>query len=233
MKDEMNEEKKKSVVDRVMDDIITDIIEGRLCPGDQIPTEMELCKKYGAGRNSVREAIKKLQAYGVVYIKRADGTFVSETYNQKMLDPLLYSIILQKNSWKDFVELRSVIDIGTFYVIMDKPETREILPEMRDLLNLMDKEMHNPTPSVDAVMEYDKEFHLLMAEGTHNPQLVTITEYITRLTLPSRRQTVRDVLQHGDIDNFINLHRQMIEVIENRQVELIEKTVTDHYVYWK
>lgn len=102
----------KSVVDQVMDGIISQIIDGTLHPGDKLPTEMELCKQFGAGRNSVREAVKKLQAYGILYIKRADGTFVSENYNQKMLDPMLYSIILQKNSWQEFVELRSVIDIG-------------------------------------------------------------------------------------------------------------------------
>ena len=32
--------------------------------------------------------MKRLQAYGILYIKRADGTFVSENYNQKMLDPM-------------------------------------------------------------------------------------------------------------------------------------------------
>ena len=71
--------KKKSVVDRVADGIVSGIISGRFQPGSKLPTEVELCKEYEAGRNSVREAVKKLEANGVVYIKRADGTFVSET----------------------------------------------------------------------------------------------------------------------------------------------------------
>ena len=112
----------KSAVDQVLDGIISQIISGTLRPGDKLPTEMELCKQFGAGRNSVREAVKKLQAYGILYIKRAEGTFVSESYNQKMLDPMLYSIILQKNSWQEFVELRSVIDIGTLNVIIQRSD---------------------------------------------------------------------------------------------------------------
>ena len=44
-----------------MDGIISQIIDGTLHPGDKLPTEMELCKQFGAGRNSVREAVKKLQ----------------------------------------------------------------------------------------------------------------------------------------------------------------------------
>ena len=118
----------KSVVDQVMDGIISQIIDGTLHPGDKLPTEMELCKQFGAGRNSVREAVKKLQAYGILYIKRADGTFVSENYNQKMLDPMLYSIILQKNSWQEFVELRSVIDIGTLNIIIQRNDITLFLP---------------------------------------------------------------------------------------------------------
>ena len=70
----------KSVVENIIDKIISAIIAGELAPGDQLPTEIELCRDLGVGRNSVREAIKKLEAYGVVYIKRAEGTFVSETY---------------------------------------------------------------------------------------------------------------------------------------------------------
>ena len=62
----------KSVVENIIDKIISAIIAGELAPGDQLPTEIELCRDLGVGRNSVREAIKKLEAYGVVYIKRAE-----------------------------------------------------------------------------------------------------------------------------------------------------------------
>ena len=185
----------KSVVDQVMDGIISQIIDGTLHPGDKLPTEMELCKQFGAGRNSVREAVKKLQAYGILYIKRADGTFVSENYNQKMLDPMLYSIILQKNSWQEFVELRSVIDIGTLNIIIQRNDIASFLPDLYR----------------------------------------TITEYITRLTLPSRLETTRKVLAKGEaeIERFVELHRQLLSVIERRQVDEIAATVQDHYIFWK
>ena len=139
----------KSVVDQVADGIISRIIDGSLHPGDKLPTEMELCRQFGAGRNSVREAVKKLQAYGILYIKRADGTFVSESYNQKMLDPMLYSIILQKNSWRDFVELRSVIDIGTLNVVIQREDIASFLPDLYWTFGELSAELHSPNPSVD------------------------------------------------------------------------------------
>lgn len=223
----------KSVVDQVVDGIISEIIDGRLTPGGKLPTEMELCAKFGAGRNSVREAVKKLQAYGILYIKRADGTFVSENYNRKMLDPMLYNIILQKNSWRDFVELRAVIDIGTLNVIVQRQDIPAFLPELYHTFGALSAELRTPQPSIDRVLELDNQFHTRITDAAQNPMLTTITEYITRLTLPSRLETTRRVMEQGDIEHFVDLHRQLLTVIERRQLDLIPQTVQDHYVFWK
>lgn len=223
----------KSVVDQVMDGIIRQIISGELVPGGKLPTEMELCQQFGAGRNSVREAVKKLQAYGILYIKRADGTFVSETYNRKMLDPMLYSLILQHNSWKDFVELRAVIDIGTLNIIVQRTDINSFLPELYRTYGELSAELHSPEPSLERVLELDMKFHSRIAGAANNPMLETITEYITLLTLPSRRETTRKVMESGEIDNFVELHRRLLTVIERHQTEEIVRAVQDHYVYWK
>lgn len=224
--------KRVSVVDRVMDGIINAIISGELQPGGQLPTEPELCKQYNAGRNSVREAIKQLQAYGVVYIRRADGTYVCDSYDQKMLDPMLYNIILHKNDWKDFVTLRAVIDIGTLHMVLTLPNVETCIPELNRLVEAISQEMHQNNPSTDRIMELDTQFHSAIAQTTRNPQLVSVTEYITRLSVPSRRKTVERVLRDGEIDNFVELHRQLVALIANRDTRQIERVVLDHYVYW-
>ena len=222
----------KSVVDQVMDGIISQIIDGTLHPGDKLPTEMELCKQFGAGRNSVREAVKKLQAYGILYIKRADGTFVSENYNQKMLDPMLYSIILQKNSWQEFVELRSVIDIGTLNIIIQRNDITSFLPDLYRTFGELSAEMHSPEPSVDKVLELDSRFHTQIANAAQNPM---VPEYMPRLTMPSRLETTRKVLAKGEeeIERFVELHRQLLSVIERRQVDEIAAAVQDPSIFGK
>lgn len=227
------DEQNKSVVDQVADGIIGQIISGQLAPGAKLPTETELCRQFGAGRNSVREAVKKLQAYGILYIKRADGTFVSETYNRKMLDPMLYSLILQKNSWQNFVELRAVIDIGTLNLIVRRTDIAEFLPELYHTYGELSAELHRAEPCLDRVLELDMKFHSRIAGAANNPMLETITEYITLLTLPSRRETTRKVMEANEIDNFVELHRRLLTVIERRDAGEIVRAVKDHYVYWK
>ncbi|MCI7262822.1 MAG: GntR family transcriptional regulator [Clostridium sp.] len=226
-------ENKKSAVDLVVDRITNEIISGELQPGDRLPTEPELSAKYGVGRNSVREAIKQLQAFGILYIRRADGTFVTESYQQPMLDPMLYSLILKKRDWNDFVQLRAVIDIGTLQVALENPEVGEIVPQLLEMVEKIGKEMRKKEPDVDRILEMDLAFHRSIALTIHNPQIDTVTSYVARLTVPSRRETVRKWLDSNQIEEFLELHRQIADVIEKRDTARITQAVMEHYVFWK
>lgn len=228
-----SENKKTSAVAYVVDCIINEIISGELHPGDRILTEPELSAKYGVGRNSVREAIKQLQAFGILFIKRADGTFVTESYNQAMLDPMLYGLILKKRDWSDFVQLRAVIDIGTLHVALDNPDVGQIVPRLRNLIEEIGMEMNGPEPSVDRILELDLEFHQSIARVINNPQIDTLTNYITRMTVPSRRETVHIWLESGQIKKFLDLHRQIVDVIEKNDASRVKQAVEEHYVLWK
>ena len=222
-----------SVVDSIFQAIIEAITNGEIKPGDKLPTEVELCRDLQVGRNSVREAIKKLEAYGIVYIRRAEGTFVSEKYNQKMLDPMLYGIILQKNGWNDFIDLRRVVDIGTLYLVVRQDDLEQWIPALEQAANALEACMKKRRVLLDEVMKADTDFHSIIARATKNEMIISITEYVTRITIVSRKKTVQMVLDSGEVDNFIALHRQMLQVIKNRQADQIERAVLDHYVYWK
>jgi GntR family transcriptional regulator len=58
-------------------DLRTRIESGELRPGDQLPTELELRDRYGAARNTVRDAVRILAALGLVVTKQGQGTFVA------------------------------------------------------------------------------------------------------------------------------------------------------------
>lgn len=223
----------KSVVESVIDVVISAIVKGELKPGEKLPTEMELSRDLGVARNSIREAIKILEAYGVVYIKRAEGTFVCDAYNQKMLDPMLYGIILQKNTWQNFIKLRTVIDIGTIFVVLRQENIDTQIRKLKEIVKDMKEIFHRKQISVDEVMEIDEKFHREVAIAADNEQLVNITDYITRITIPSRKKTIEKILSIQEGENFISLHEQLIQIIEQKQFDQIERAVQDHYVYWK
>lgn len=222
-----------SVVDAVKDWILSQLIEGNLRPGSKLPTEAELCAKLGASRNSVREAIKQLEAYGVVYIKRAEGTFVTDHYEPKMLSPVLYSIILQNSRWEDFVELRRAIEIGTLYSLISHAPDKEELQPLREALEALESAVSDGRGDVQRITEADCRFHNVIISLTGNPQLITLSEYINRITVPSREKTTGQVLARGQIDSYVRLHRQLYTIIETGDKAAIEKAVVDHYVFWE
>lgn len=227
------ESSKPTAVEKVIDGLVDAIIREELGPGDKLPTEPELAQMFGVGRNSVREAIKQLQGFGILYIKRADGTYIADHFTRKMLDPMLYSLIVQKHDWRDLVELQSVLDIGTLHVAMSYPDVGKIVPYLRSLVERIGNEMRKPVPDVDTILEMDLQFHTAITETIHNPQVNVVTNYIARLTVPSRRRTVRRWLDDGQIDTFLALHSQIVDVIEHREVEKIEQVVQAHYVNWR
>ena len=219
-----------SVVDAVKDWILDQLIEGNLRPGSKLPTEAELCANLGASRNSVREAIKQLEAYGVVYIKRAEGTFVTDHYEPKMLSPVLYSIILQNSRWEDFVELRRAIEIGTLYSLISHAPTEEELQPLRKALEDLESAVGDGTEDVQRITEADCDFHNVIISLTGNPQLITLSACIT---VPSREKTTEQVLASGQIDSYVRLHRQLYTIIASGDKAGIEKAVVDHYVFWE
>lgn len=225
-------EKKVSAVSQVFDNIINEIIEGQLRPGDRLPTESELSEKYHIGRNSVREAIKQLQAFGILYIRRADGTFVSENYNQKMLDPLLYSLILQDHDWRYFVQLRSAMEIGVMCLAIDSDRREESVARLEELVCSMEKEVKRARPSVDRLLELDLAFHETISSAVSNPMVDSVTNYIARLTVPSRRATTRKWLKDKNENRFVDLHCQIVDVLKTRDKSRIEEVVEAHYAIW-
>lgn len=221
----------KSVVDRVVDQLTGAIINGELKPGDKIPTELELAEAFQVGRNSVREAIKVLQAFGVVDIRRSEGTFVSDEFNKRMLDPMLYGLLLQKDS-REIHDLRQVFDTGVLHVaISNASETG--LASIRQRLQELRAAASEKQISPAKLLAADLAFHDAVVAAAENPLLSSIAGYIDRITIPSRVTTVRDIVDSGQLDAFLDLHDRMLDVLESRDELHIARTVKDHYQFWR
>ncbi len=222
---------KFTVVNRVVDSIISQVISGRLAPGDRLPTEPELCEQLGAGRNSVREAIKQLEACGVVHIRRADGTYINEHYDQRLLDPVLYQLILHKESFGDFLQLRRIVATGILHALVQMPQPD--LAPIRKALAALKAELWRDAPDPEIVQKLDCDFHLSITQALNNPPLSQMCEYFTRVTLPARKGTIGDMLRAQAHEGFYLLHQQLFDVIERKDKSQIDYVLDRHYVHWK
>lgn len=224
--------KSKSVVENIIDKLTEAIIAGELKPGDRLPTETELSESFHVGRNSVREAIKVLAAFGVVHIRRADGTFVSDQFSHRMLDPMLYGIILEKDSIREIMELRQVFDTGILQVAVEKATKRDIKAIEAALENLK-REIFYDQASASRVLDADIAFHKAVILSADNVLIWQIAGYIDRLTIPSRVRAMQLIIDLNRKEDFIRLHERLLEIIRDRCPEDIPQAVEDHYQYWR
>ena len=126
--------KQESVVQSVIN-VLTDAMRNKeLKPGDKILPEPELAASMGVARSSVREAIKILTYLGVLESKRSEGTFVCNGFKESMIDPMVYGIILNQDSFENLMELREMTETGMMRLAILKYDEEE----MRTLEGLLE-----------------------------------------------------------------------------------------------
>jgi len=222
----------KSVVEQIVDNIVNAIIKGDLKPGDKIPTETELGASMNVGRNSVREAIKILVAYGVLQIKRSEGTFVRKGYDRKMLYPMLYGIILQEDSANQIIELRKIIDVGILQMAIDKMD-EESMENVEQALDVLKNKIMAASATAEMIFDADVAFHKELEFIAQNSLLDGICFYVDQITRYTRTKTIQKFLDEKAIDKFIWRHQEILAVLKNGDRNRINTVVENHYKYWE
>ena len=215
--------KSESVVQQIIDSLVEAMIRKELRPGDQIPTEMELAESLGVGRNSVREAIKILVYFGVLEIRRAEGTYVCEGFTETMIDPIIYGIILDKaGSYEYLMELREIMEAGVLKLAMQNAEEEEI-KKLRIQLDRMKREIEIGPDNVD------NEFHSIITAMGHNPLVQKIEAVVRTLTHSMRYETVRTMIESGKGQELYQAHAKLLQILENKDEDNLNENVRNTY----
>ena len=221
--------KSESVVQQIIDSLVEAMIRKELRPGDQIPTEMELAESLGVGRNSVREAIKILVYFGVLEIRRAEGTYVCEGFTETMIDPIIYGIILDKaGSYEYLMELREIMEAGVMKLAMQNAEEEEIR-KLRIQLERMRREIELGPDNVDRVFHEDNEFHSIITAMGHNPLVQKIEAVVRTLTHSMRYETVKTMVESGKGQELYEAHAKLLQILENKDESGLNENVRNTY----
>ena len=219
-----------SVVDRIIKRMTDALILGELKPGQKIPTEMELCESMQVGRNSVREAIKILSAMGVVEIRRSEGTFVCQGFSSRMLDPIIYGMILEGGDSHKIIELRRLFDIGILELLVAKSDgqiTARLETALEELSHVV-----RACDDVDVILDADIQFHMTLEKSFGNPLVDKLSIVINRLTRPTRMLAVRHFIESGQREELIKRHEELFNIVKDRDSASIGKAIDEHFKYW-
>lgn len=153
----------KTLAEQVADGIMNLIQETPYKAGDKLPTEKELCERTGAGRNTVREALKILASRNVLEIRQGAGTFVSEKQGIPD-DPLGFSMVNDHvKLTKDLLQVRIMLEPQIAALAAQCAKEHEI-KELEEILEEMEAAMEKR----EDYSELDTKFHTKIAQCTHN-----------------------------------------------------------------
>ena len=221
--------KNKSVVQTVVDSITKAIIAGDLKPGDKIPTEMELAESFGVGRNSIREAIKILVYYGVLEIRRAEGTFVCDGFNKIMIDPMVYGVILhQSQDYVNLMELREMMEVGVMRLAIIK-YNEEDFNKLGEKLQVLKEEIEKGPSNVENVFIADNVFHDTVSEMGHNPIVDRINNVVREMTYKMRYSSVKNMLESGRGEELYKAHEKIYKKICDRDMTNLNQDISATY----
>ena len=221
--------KNKSIVQTVVDSITKAIIKGELKPGDKIPTEMELADSFGVGRNSIREAIKILVYYGILEIRRAEGTFVCNGFNKIMIDPMVYGVILhQSQDYVNLMELREMMEVGVMRLAIAKYNEEDI-NRLREKLEDLRKEIEKGPENVENVFIADNVFHDTVSEMGHNPIVDRINNVVREMTYKMRYLSVLNMLESGRGEELYKAHERIYQKIYDRDLSNLNQDIRRTY----
>ena len=218
-----------SIVQQVIDRLTYAMIYKELRPGDKLPTEMELAASFGVGRNSIREAIKILVSFGVLDIRRPEGTFVANGFSDKMINPLLYGIILdQSDSIDSLKELREWVDFGILELAMEKAEPEDLF-QLKEQLEKLFEEIDGGAP--EKVFVADDVFHEAISTAAHNSLLAQIAKLVRTLTSEMRMNTIQNMMKLGKGNELKRAHEDLFNIVEHKNDDAARALLVEGYFY--
>jgi GntR family transcriptional repressor for pyruvate dehydrogenase complex len=221
--------KPSKISDAISEQIRELILNGSLKPGDRLPSERELVEQLGVSRPSVREALLKLEAKGVVQSRQGGGTFVSDVLAPSIVNPLADLMRDNPEAISDVLECRHGLEelAASYAALRATAEDRAII---RDKFLALDEA--NQAGDLERSADADAEFHLAIADASHNVALIHITRSLFDLLSTQMKSNWEHLLMNRESCSKIHDQHQFIyDAIISRDPDMARNAAHTHLSY--
>ena len=202
---------------------IRDLINYKnLEPGDKLPSERMLSEKFEVSRSNVREAIQKLEFYGLLKSIPQSGTFVANIGVIAMNGMIEDILRLETPDFKSLVETRILLELKTVKLAA----LRRTDEDLKNIKEALDAYQEKALSGEDAVQE-DLLFHLAIAKASNNS---TINKFMLIIT----PQIIMDFEKYHVCDKRLSVrgieeHMEIYKAIEAQDPVLAKQKMKDHF----
>lgn len=213
---------KQLLYQTVQEELKAYIIEHGLKAGDALPPETELAQQLSISRNSVREAVKALEALGILEARPGTGLFVREFSFDPIVNNLAYGLLFDLRHLTDVLEVRGHLEYGMVEKVIQR-----VTPEQIQHLRRVLDDMHTAAQQGFYSAEADRAFHRHLYDNVNNLILWKILDIFW--------EVVRQAQEYAGMPGPVNpmtswqVHLPIVDALEARDVEAMRTAITRHY----
>ena len=192
----------------IVEHVQTEILAGRLKPGDRIPAERELALHFAVSRAAVREAIKSLAEKGLLEVQVGKGSFVAALSTDQVVESMSLLLRDAHELPESLQDARAILEVPIARLAA-RNRGPEHLARLDELLRAMESQRNLSHAFISA----DSDFHHELARATGNRVLDILSRTLITLL---RSERIFMVGFRDEIHGAIGSHRVIFEAVERR-----------------
>jgi DNA-binding FadR family transcriptional regulator len=195
------------------------IVDKRLRPGDPLPSEAELAALLDVGKTSVREALRRLEAHGVVEVRRGKGLFVGSFSFGPLIEQLPYGLQADSVPLLHLLQARRALEEGLITEVA-KVVTDDDLKLLDELVDQMRaRAEHGRVPA-----DVDHAFHQALFEPLGNPFVLQLIDVFWTIFSKAADHVVLDLRRPTAED-----HAAIVEALRSGDRASMTEAVARHF----
>lgn len=199
------------------------IVKGVVEPGERLPSERELSKRFKVSRIPLREAIKRLEQMGLLEVKPGEGIFIGKPSSDILIEPLISNLILSKKDHLNLGEVRKIIEINSIKLAIQRASNEE-LEELQRIVNRSKKHVKdNEKFAVEDLL-----FHINIIKATHNPILIKLLYTIRNLMA---EEIKINQAKNGVKEKSLYFHKEIFKYIKEKNCKKAIEAMRSHFEY--
>lgn len=222
------------ISEQVVQKLLVLIQSSGLQSGQRLPAERALAEQMGVSRTSLREAIQQLSSQGILVSKVGAGTYLQTELNQwsqRAVDPLVMLMTADHKYRYDTLEARQALESSTAWhaavraTQQDKDKIRSCFDRLIDF-----QQINDPDQSARA----DAQFHLAIAEASHNLVLVQVMRSLFDLVFSTVFENRRSIFLHDSplaVSNLNRQHQELMQAIVDGDAPRAQNAIVEHLQY--
>ncbi len=189
-------------------------------PGDKLPPERRLEELFGVGRSSIRDAVRRLQAMGLVEPRQGHGTVVCEVSDHSIISPLSSVLVRKCKLVAELLDVRKIIEPGIAARAAGNASAEQV-SKMEEILRRQGKKLERGGSAI----EEDTEFHYYLALAANNSVVLRVLDVLMDLLQKSREHSLQ---LKGRPAKSLAGHRRIVAAIKRKDAAGAESAMRQH-----